>query len=227
MFKYISQILESVKIYTYNVMNTNESHKKSNIIYKTFTDADALENGTPINKVDDKKLRIDTLLFVKQFKNTYYKYTQKEKFNQELYNSFVDDKNFDGGSSGFDDDDDVRIFDRYILEYIKNRSDVMTFLVCKNKDAIIKTKLDELNDIYNSNTKDNHIDIVFAIDMSEKDLFNYCYGIIAKSGEITLIKNIVFSLICKYKGEYVRIKLSSFTSNKKNHPYLILENFLT
>lgn len=198
--------------------------KENEIICKTFIDDDKL----PLANIDDKKLRelrIDTLLFVKQYKNTYYKYTNKEKFNHELYNTFLNDKNFDGGDSGYDDDDEIRIFDRYILEYIKNRSDVMTFLVCKNKDVILKNRIDELTDIYDN--KSNTIDILFTIDMSEKDLFTYCYGIISKEGQISSIKNIVFSLVCKYKGEYVRMKLSAFTNDKKNHPYIILESFLT
>jgi hypothetical protein len=202
----------------YNEPNENK------IICKTFIDDDKI----PVVDIDDKKLRelrIDTLLYVKQYKNTYYKYTNKEKFNHELYNTFLNDKNFDGGDSGYDDDDEIRIFDRYILEYVKNRSDVMTFLLCKNKDVILKNRIDELVDIYDN--KSNTIDILFTIDMSEKDLFNYCYGIISKEGQLSSIKNIVFSLICKYKGEYVRMKLSAFTNDKKNHPYIILESFLT
>jgi hypothetical protein len=173
---------------------------------------------------DDKQLRIDTLLFVRQFKNTYYKYTNKEKFNEELYNSFVDDKNFDGGQTAFDDDDQtIRIFDKYILEYIKNRNDVITFLQCKNKDVIFNLKLEQLNDL---KYKNNKIDIIFAIDMPEKDLFNYCYNIIQKTGNISIIKGIVFSIILKYDNEYIRIKLNAFTKQMKNHHYLLLERFL-
>ena len=222
MFKYINKLLENVKISAYNYMYNEPNENK--IICKTFIDDDKI----PVVDIDDKKLRelrIDTLLYVKQYKNTYYKYTNKEKFNHELYNTFLNDKNFDGGDSGYDDDDEIRIFDRYILEYVKNRSDVMTFLLCKNKDVILKNRIDELADIYDN--KSNTIDILFTIDMSEKDLFNYCYGIISKEGQLSSIKNIVFSLICKYKGEYVRMKLSAFTNDKKNHPYIILESFLT
>lgn len=223
MFKYLQGIYDSARVYTYNMLNYDDKHSKpSNMIQKTVIDIeDQSETGYSI---DDKQLRIDTLLFVRQFKNTYYKYTSKEKFNQELYNSFVAEDHFDGGSSGFDDDDNVRIFDRYILEYIKNRSDLITFLVCKNKEVVLKTKLEQLTDLYQSVSQ--NIDVVFAIDMSEKDLFNYCYSIINKNGQVSIIKNIVFSFICKYKGEYVRIKLCPYTSNKKNHPYLILESFL-
>lgn len=219
MFKYFNQFLENAKITTYNYLYADQK-QDNKIICKTFIEGDSDV------VVDDKQLRIDTLLFTKQYKNTYYKYTNKEKFNHELYNTFLDDKNFDGGDSGFDDDDEVRIFDRYILEYIKNRNDVMTFLICKNKEIILKTKLEDLTDIYTEKDKSNEVNILFTIDMNEKDLFTYCYGIVSKTGSITNIKNILFSLVCKYKGEYVRIKLGSFTNDKKNHPYIVLESFI-
>jgi|694.fasta_scaffold00020_31 hypothetical protein len=220
MFRYIKHALEDAKIYTYNYFY---SDSKTNKVYPKIMSDDE-ENDKQDVIIDDKQLRIDTLLFVRQFKNTYYKYTNKEKFNQELYNSFVDDKNFDGGQTAFDDDDqDVRIFDKYVLEYIKNRSDVITFLQCKNKDIVMKLKLEQLNDLHK---KQDDFDIIFAIDMAEKDLFHYCYTIIQKTGKVYMIKAIVFSLILKYDGQYVRIKLNSFTKQKNNHPYLILERFL-
>jgi hypothetical protein len=218
MLKYFDRLLENVKISAYNYFYSeqNDGEPCARMIHKTFE-----------NNIDDKQLRIDTLLFVRQYKNTYYKYTNTEKFNHELYNTYVDDKHFDGGDSGYDDDDEIRIFDRYILEYIKNRNDVVTFLLCKNKEVVFKTKLEDMVDVFDEKTKSNTIDILFTIDMNEKDLFNYCHSIISKNSEIAAIKTIVFSFICKYKGDYIRTKLSAFTSDKKNHPYLILESFLT
>lgn len=225
MFKFLSSAYDNARIYAYNLLNYENKDNNGKIACRTVIDIEDTDIENNNNKViNDKQLRIDTLLFVRQFKNTYYKYTNKEKFNQELYNSFVHEEYFDGGITGFDDDDNIRIFDRYVLEYIKNRNDLITFLICKNKEVVIKTTLEQLNDIHTSQS--HNIDIIFAIDMNEKDLFNYVYGIISKNGEISMIKNIVFSLICRYKGEYIRIKLSPYTSNKKNHPYLILESFL-
>ena len=224
MFKYISKWIEDAKIYTYNYFNGNI--KDTQTYPKLLAEYNKDETVPDAQDVilDDKQLRIDTLLFVRQFKNTYYKYTNKQKFNVELYNSFVDDKNFDGGDTGYDDDDkDVRIFDRYILEYIKHRSDILTYMQCKNKDVVLKQKLEQLED---AKTSGQTIDVLFSIDMSEKDLFNYCYSIIQKNGNVSMIKNICFSLILKFQGEYVRVKLSAFTKNKNNHPYLILERFL-
>lgn len=225
MFRYFGKLFEDTKIYTYNYFHQDQTTASVKTYPSLQTEIDeekALEENKVV-QIDDKQLRIDTLLFVRQFKNTYYKYTNKEKFNHELYNSFVDDKHFDGGPTAFDDDDNVRIFDKYILEYIKNRNDMLTFLQCKNKDVVQQTKMDNLNEV---EMHKPHIDVLFCIDMSEKDLFNYCYAIINKSGNISMIKNIVFSLVIKYSKEYIRIKLSTFNKNKNHHPYLILERFI-
>jgi hypothetical protein len=220
MFKYFYKLYDDIKVYTYNYLNGNENIQS----YPKLLMEDE-EDFKVCNNIDDKQLRIDILLFVRQFKNTYYKYTNKEKFNPELYNSFVDDKNFDGGLTAFDDDDgDTRIFDKYILEYIKNRGDVLTYLQCKKKNVILKFKLEQLNHVVQYK---EDVDIIFAIDMGEKDLFNYCYSIIAKTGNVSVIKNIVFSIILKYNDEFIRIKLSAFNRNKNSHPYLILERFIS
>lgn len=214
MLRYVKTVVEDLKIYTYNWFCTEKKYPRNSIdLYDLSSCDDVL--------IDDKQLRIDTLLFVKQFKNTYYKYTNKDKFNIELYNSFIDDRNFDGGLTAFDDDDDTRIFDKYILEYIKNRNDVITYLQCKNIDIVIKTTLEQLGDF-----KKGKYDILFAIDMNEKELFNYCYTILQQSGNINMIKNIIFSLIFKYEDKYQRIKLSSMTRQKDTHPYIILERLL-
>lgn len=215
MLRYIQNIIDDTKLYINNILSSDKKYPRNSIdLYESSMHNDVL--------VDDKQLKIDTLLFVRQFKNTYYKYTNKDKFNIELYNSFVDDKNFDGGLTAFDDDDkETRIFDKYILEYIKNRNDVITYLQCKNIDIVIKTNLEQLGDF-----KKHKYDIVFAIDMNEKELFNYCYTILQQSGNICMIKNIIFSLIFKYEDKFQRIKLSAMTRQKDAHPYIILERLL-
>jgi hypothetical protein len=239
MFRYFSKFIEDTKIYAYNYFNSTGSDDSVRI-YPPFPeeekepDANFIADVEPVKdwgktttteQIDDKKLRIDTLLLVRQYKNTYYKYAKKDKFNPELYNSFIDDKHFDGGQTGYDEDENIRIFDKYLLEYIKNRSDVLTFLQCKNKEAILKDKLEQLNDIYLQKSKSS-IDVLFVIDMNEKDAFNYCYHIIHKTGNVSLIKSIMLSFVIKYNREYIRIKLSAFSKTKNNHPYLILEKFI-
>jgi len=228
MFKYLKSIFEDVKINTYNYLYTNQytSNKK---YPKLLLEDD--NNYTPdvsihmkhYDENDDKQLRIDTLLFIKQYKNTYYKYTNKSKFNQELYNSFLDDNYFDGGLTAYDDDDNSIIFDKYILEYIKNRNDLLTFIQCKNKDIVLKSSLESLE---NSDKSKKYIDAIFVIDMNDKELFNYCFAIIKDKNNVSIIKSIMFSIIFKYNNEYIRIKLSTFSKNNQNHPYLILESIL-
>ncbi len=219
MFKYLKHFFEDVQIYTYNYFNSQQESEKR--YPRLSLDDDDLPQNY---EYDDKQMRIDTLLFIRQYKNTYYKYTNKDKFNTELYNSFVDDKNFDGGLTAYDDDDgQTRIFDKYILEYIKNRNDLLTFLQCKNKDIILKTTLESLQNCKKNDTK---IDALFVIDMNEKDLFMYCFTLVQEKKNISIIKSVMFSIIIKHSGEYIRVKLNSFSKNKQNHPYLILENII-
>jgi hypothetical protein len=198
--------------YVPSVPDTTEANSN------TSTHATDTTHTTSITSADDKQLRIDTLLFVRQYKNTYYKYAKKDKFNQELYDTFISE-------TAYDEDDNMRIFDKYILEYIKNRNDVLTFLQCRNKGVNLKEKVDDLSETRQSSS---HIDVLFTIDMSEKDLFNYCHSILANIGSILTIKNIIFSLIVKHNGEYIRMKLNSFNKDKRgSHPYLILEKFIS
>jgi hypothetical protein len=205
--------------YVPSVPDTTEANSN------TSTHATDTTHTTSITSADDKQLRIDTLLFVRQYKNTYYKYAKKDKFNQELYDTFISENNFDGGLTAYDEDDNMRIFDKYILEYIKNRNDVLTFLQCRNKGVNLKEKVDDLSETRQSSS---HIDVLFTIDMSEKDLFNYCHSILANIGSIVTIKNIIFSLIINHNGEYIRMKLNSFSKDKRgSHPYLILEKFIS
>lgn len=215
MTNYINNIIQNIKIYTYNYL-----HKDDNYYYN-YNNANDTFNYNEDVIIDDKQHRINVLLFIKQLKNVYYKYTNKEKFNIELYNTFIDDKNFDGGITGFDDDDDIRIFDNYVIEYIKNRNNVITFLQCKNKNIILKEDLKLLNDVKKFPDIKT---VLFVIDMSEKELFNYCYSIIQNINNIFLLKDIIFSIIINYDGQYIRTNIKSM--KKTNHPYLILERLL-
>lgn len=222
MFQYFSKLYESVKIYAYNYLNSDETNT-SQKIYPPLQ-VEELENKIII--VDDKRLRIDILLYIKQCKNTYYKYTNKSKFNPDLYNTFVNEEHFDGGATAFDDDDEnVRIFDKYILEYIRHRNDMITYLQCKNKEVVLKSKLEDLAEL-KDNASSNSIDVLFVMDMHEKDMFTYCYSILQTTGNILMLKNIIFSIIVKYQGEYIRMKLCAYSKNKNAHPYLILERFI-
>jgi hypothetical protein len=227
MYKYLDKLFENIKIYNYNYWNDNN---KSNKIYKNLElDSDIdnislyLDNKIKPIDVCDKKLRLNILLYIKQYKNTYYKYTNKEKFNIDLYNSFINDENFDDSLTAYDDDEpNIRIFDKYILEYIKKRNDIITYLQCKDKGVILHDTLESLNDLKKSNT----YDMLFIIDMNERDLLSYCLEILSKVNNISLLKTLIFSMIIKYDGNHIRIKIDTSSKNKNYHPYLILEKYI-
>lgn len=182
--------------YIYNYFNNN---------YKPITKYPELEELD--NNIDNKQLRINILLFIRQYKNAYYKYTNKNKFNEELYDLFVNDENFDDKITAYDDEDEnIRIFDKYIFEYIKDRDDAMRYLQSNNKIVNLKSNLEEFNDIIFSK---NNIDILFILDMSEKDIFTYCYNLLNNHQEISYIKDILFSIIFKYDNQIIRLKVNS------------------
>jgi hypothetical protein len=196
MFKYINKLLEDSKLTIYNYLNNNT---ETNNKYPKLLD---LYN----EDIDNKEIRINIFLFVRQYKNTYYKYINKDTFNEELYDLFVNDENFDDVITAYDDEDNIRIFDKYILEYIKNRDNIMTYLQSKNKIINLKNNLEVFNDIIFSN---DTIDVLFVLDMSEKDLFSYCYNLLHNHGKISYIKDILFSIIFKYDNQLIRLKVDS------------------
>lgn len=218
MLKYINKLLVDSDIFTYKYFIADKKYPKL-IDYNEELDNNM--NNNMDNNIDDKQLRINILLFIRQYKNTYYKYSNKEKFNEELYNSFVNDEHFDSGITGYDDEENISIFDKYILEYIKNRNNVITYLQCKNKILNFRNYLELLNDIKPTN---DSIDILFILDMSEKDIFSYCYNLIRYNGKLYYLKDILFSFIVKYNDKQIRLKVESFKNNNNIHPYLILES---
>ena len=169
-----------------------------------------------------KNIRINILLFIKQCKNTYYKYTNRENFNAELYKSFIDEDNFDGGETGFDDEDNVRIFDKYILDYIKSRNEILTYFQCKNIKVNLKSKISELRDIKFSQEEK---DILFVIDMTDKDIFKYCYDAKKNIRDTNVTKGIILSMLFKLGEEYINIKLYTY-KHPQHHPQMILESYM-
>lgn len=220
---YLNKLITNMKIFTYNLIYTEPQNNKFSKKYDNICDYD---NSSPqVMKMTDeefKKYRLNTLIYIKQCKNTYYKYTQNELFNQKLYDSYKEDNNFDSGETGFDDDDNISIFDRYILEYIKNRNEIMTYFQCKNIKINMKTKLEELRDFRD---QQNDKDILFVIDMTDKQIFDYCIEV-QKKFTINETKMITLSFIFKYDNEYIRIKLNSQKMNVEYHPRIVLENFV-
>ena len=214
MLKYCKKILTDAQVYAWNFINNPQENKK-------YKKTEMLLNEKVIIPPEElKKLRINILLYIKQCRNTYFKYTNHEKFNQELYESFINDDHFDGGNTAFDDEDNIRIFDKYILEYIKSRNEIITYLQCKNKIVNLKTKLEDLRDFKSSDVEK---DILFVIDMSDKDIFNFCYEAKKDIRDSNITKSIILSMICKLGTEYVKIKLDS-SKNKECYPQMMLES---
>lgn len=225
MFKLFNQFLTGVKIQTYNFLNADDSTtiKKIKPVGRITLDEDITCGKEKIlSKDEEKQMKIDTLLYIKHMKNTYHKYVDESKFNKDLYDKFIEKDNFDNGETAFDDDDDIRIFDRYILDYIKNRNNISTYMQCKNKSIRTVTKLEELEEIRSKDI----IDILFVMDMSDKDIFTYCYNILKSNTNSTTAKSIVLSMVLKMNKDYVRIRINSNKSNNFYHPHLVLENII-
>ncbi len=176
------------------------------------------------NDIDDKEFKKESFIFIRNYKNIYYKYTNKDKFNVGLYNNYINSTEFDSDMTALDDDDPIiRIIDKYIIEYIKIRNEFITYIICKNKKINFA---DTINNIKNYNKNDEEIDIVFVIDLKDKECFDYCFTN-CKNKNMTNIKDILFSIIIKHNNEFIRIKLKSITSKPNyQHPYLILEKLL-
>jgi hypothetical protein len=218
MYWYIKSLYEDVQRYCYNRLhNADEELKKCNRKYPKKNMFEDYQSD-----IDDKQLRVDTLLYIKQYKNVYYKYTNKSLFNPELYNYYSDNNTFfDSGKTAYDDDDDtVKIFDKYILEYIKNRNDFITHLQCKNKQIVQQTSFDMLREYKKG---DSHIDVIFIMDMKERDIFLYIYGLIKEGKGMKELRGKIYSVIIRSQGEEIRIEITSF---KNNHPYIILNSIL-
>jgi len=223
MSKYLEEIYKYIKITNHNYWHKNDNDNDK--IYKNLEidDTSLIKSARPL-QIDNKELRLNILLYIKQYKNIYYKYTNKDKFNSDLYNSYINDDSFDDSLTAYDDDDsNIRIFDKYIIKYIKKRNDIITYLQCKNKNVILHTVLDNLKNINNGET----FDILFIIDMPERDILSYCLNILNNSGDMGLLKTIIFSMILNINNNNTRIKIESDSKDTIEHPFVVLENYIT
>jgi hypothetical protein len=175
-------------------------------------DLDIKEKNQKINNIDDKQLRINILVLIKLYTNTYYKYTNNERFNKKLYNVFINNEFIISCLTVYDDNNKISIFDKYIIEYIKKRNNVIEYLQSKNKIINLKNNLESLNDI---NTSNYYIDLLFILDMPTKDIFLYCYILLYKHKDISYIKNILLSVVIKYNNQQIRLKVDSFIGKTK------------
>jgi hypothetical protein len=170
------------------------------------------EKDQKINNIDDKQLRINILILIKLYTNTYYKYTNDGKFSKKLYNVFINNEFIISCLTVYDDNNKISIFDKYIIEYIKKRNNVIEYLQSKNKIINLKNNFESLNDI---NTSNDYIDVLFILDMPAKDIFLYCYILLYKHKNISYIKNILLSVVIKYNNQQIRLKVDSFIGKTK------------
>lgn len=202
-------ILQNLKVcgnHLWKYVKKPSRHNDHEMCYDVFNDRQS----------NDKQLRIDTLLYIRQVKNTYFKYTNNSLFDPQLYNIFIGDDNFDGGDTAFDDGNETRIFDGYVIEYIRSRSCAIEHIRNNHPGVSFVDGMDALDE--NS--------ALFVIDMKDKELFRYCFSIVESSLNTYKLKDIIFGLMFKRNCHYIRTNISSFDVEKNNHAYLIIENLL-
>ena len=68
-------------------------------------------------------------------------------------------------------------------------------------------------------------DILFVIDMPEKEIFEYCYDMKKNIKYCNVTKGIILSMVFKMNNEYVNIKLNA-SKNTEHHHRMILESCL-
>jgi hypothetical protein len=220
MINYIKNYINNIKLINYNFFKKNLDIKEKYIvdleIIEEKKDIEEIlinikEEDILINNSNDRQLQINILILIKIYTNTYYKYTNNEKFNNKLYNIFINNKFIISNLTEYNNDK-INIFNKYIIEYIKKRNNVIKYLQSKNKIINLKNNIELLNNI---NTSNNYIDILFILDMSIKDIFLYCYFLLNKNKDIMNIKNILLSIVIKYNNQEIRLKVDSFIEKTK------------
>jgi hypothetical protein len=208
MINYIKKYINYNNLINYNFFKKNikdleiiEEKKDIEEILINIKEDDIL-----INNLNDRQFQINILILIKIYTNTYYKYSNNEKFNNKLYNIFINNEFIISYLTEYNNDK-INIFDKYIIEYNIKKKHIINYLKSKNKIINFKNNFDSLNDINSSN---NYIDVLFILDMSIKDIFLYCYFLLNKDKDIINIKNILLSIVIKYNNQEIRLKVDSF-----------------
>lgn len=146
----------------------------------------------PANKTE----KIQLLLQIRHIKNIYYKYTNNPLFRQELYDTFLTDTDFDYGDAAFDDNDDdnIRIFDKYIIKYIKSRELFLKNLIDMNLKYHLYLSTSKLEE----HESDESHHILFIMDMTDKKIFEYCYNLYILHNKDFRVIDTLFSAIIIY-----------------------------
>lgn len=208
MINYIKNYIKNTKLINYNFLKKNI--KDLEIIEKKKDIEEILinikEEDILINNSNDRQLQINILILIKIYTNTYYKYSNNDKFNDKLYNIFINNEFIISYLTEYNNHK-INIFDKYIIEYNIQKNNIIKYLKSKNKTVNFKNNFESLNNI---NTSSNYIDVLFILDMSIKDIFLYCYFLLNKNKDIMNIKNILLSIVIKYNNQEIRLKVDSF-----------------
>uniref|UniRef100_A0A6C0J2V4 Uncharacterized protein n=1 Tax=viral metagenome TaxID=1070528 RepID=A0A6C0J2V4_9ZZZZ len=135
-----------------------------------------------ISDKNDKELRINILLDIKNIKNTYYKYTYNKKYSDKLYKDILKETEDENGVLV---SNNSKIYDSDIIKYIECRKELF-----ENKNYVLKKNLEELSKLDSLDSKN----LLYIIDLNEKEIFNYCYDII-KCYDDNIVKDLLFSVI--------------------------------
>jgi len=141
-------------------------------------------NSYGINDKTDKQLRINILLEIKNIKNTYYKYINNSKYSDKLYNNILQETEYEDGILV---SDNSTVYDNDIKKYINCRKELF-----ENTKRIYIIKKN-LQDFYMINDG-NENNILYIIDLEERDMFNYCYDYI-KRDDKNLVRDLLFTVI--------------------------------
>ena len=141
-------------------------------------------NSYGINDKTDKQLRINILLEIKNIKNTYYKYINNSKYSDKLYNNILQETEYEDGILV---SDNSIVYDNDIKKYINCRKELF-----ENTKRIYIIKKN-LQDFYMINDG-NENNILYIIDLEERDMFNYCYDYI-KRDDKNLVRDLLFTVI--------------------------------
>jgi hypothetical protein len=120
----------------------------------------------------DKVKKLQLFLQIRHIKNIYYKYTKNTLYREHLYNSFVKENDFDYGESAYDDETDTKIFDKYICDYIEKRKGFLDEFDQYGIEYECCTSI--MDDDSNNKCDNNKIKITFIIDMTDRNILDYC-----------------------------------------------------
>jgi hypothetical protein len=155
--------------------------KKSEI---NTTKPDLEYSSYGISEKVDKESRINILLEIKNIKNTYYKYTYDKKYSEKLYKDILKETEDDNGVLV---SNNSNIYDSDIIKYIECRKELFedtkkTYTIKKNFENFYKLEtIDSIN-------------ILYIIDLNEREIFEYCYDIIKRYDD-NIVKKLLFSVI--------------------------------